>query len=176
MRLSIIGPVYPYRSGIAHFTAELARTLEERGHQIQVISFRRQYPAWLFPGISDRDPSQMPLQFPADFRLDPFLPWTWKATASLVAQFSPQAVIIPWWTTYWAPSFWVSNSLRQDLPVYFLVPALHEAKPWDAWLTRMVLRQEWVYSSIPKPARTVVGAYTRSKDCSQPAPCLYNVL
>jgi D-inositol-3-phosphate glycosyltransferase len=145
MRISIVGPVYPYRSGIAHFTAELARILQERGHQIQLISFRRQYPALLFPGKSDRDSSQVPVLFPADYHLDPFLPWTWQSSARQIAGFAPQAVIIPWWTTYWAPSFWSLSALlrKQGRPVFYLIHNVlpHESKPWDTWLTRQVLRQ-----------------------------------
>jgi hypothetical protein len=60
MQISLIGPVYPFRGGIAHSHALLGRALERAGHSVQVISFKRQYPAWLYPGQSDRDPSQNP--------------------------------------------------------------------------------------------------------------------
>ena len=62
MRLVLIGPVYPYRGGIAHYTTMLYRALQEREHQVLLVSFKRQYPRRLFPGSSDRDPSQQPLR------------------------------------------------------------------------------------------------------------------
>ena len=33
-RLALIGPVYPFRGGIAHYTTLLHRTLRERGHEV----------------------------------------------------------------------------------------------------------------------------------------------
>ena len=61
MKVALVGPVYPYRGGIAHYTTMLARALAEK-HETLVVSFRRQYPNWLYPGKSDRDPSREPLR------------------------------------------------------------------------------------------------------------------
>jgi hypothetical protein len=52
-RITLIGPVWPYRGGIALHTALAARALRQRGYTLQVISFRRQYPQWLYPGATD---------------------------------------------------------------------------------------------------------------------------
>jgi hypothetical protein len=48
----LIGPVFPYRAGIAYCTTRLA---EELG--AEVISFKRQFPKSLYPGSSDIDES-----------------------------------------------------------------------------------------------------------------------
>jgi glycosyltransferase involved in cell wall biosynthesis len=107
VRLSIVGPVYPYRGGIAHYTMHLARKLIACGHEIQVISFYRQYPAWLYPGESDKDPSDNPMIVPAEYLLAPLLPWTWVKAARRIREFEPDIVVIQWWTTFWAPAFWL---------------------------------------------------------------------
>ena len=60
-KIALIGPVYPYRGGIAHYTTLLDRALRAAGHNMLLISFRRQYPSFLFPGRSDKDPSQEPI-------------------------------------------------------------------------------------------------------------------
>ncbi len=57
MRIVLIGPVPPFRGGIAHYTSQLSLALVAEGHDLPLISFKRQYPRWLFPGESDRDPS-----------------------------------------------------------------------------------------------------------------------
>ena len=101
MRISLIGPVYPYRGGIAHHTALLAKHLGER-HEVQLISFRRQYPRWLFPGRTDRDPSKTPQRSNASFLLDPLSPLTWWAVAKRVRAWHPDVLILPWWVSYWA--------------------------------------------------------------------------
>ena len=62
MRICVVGPTYPYRGGIAHYTTLLVRHLREAGHWTRLYSFTRQYPRWLFPGKTDRDTSTMPLK------------------------------------------------------------------------------------------------------------------
>ena len=61
MRIGLVGPVYPYRGGIAHYTTLMERSLRARQHDLLLISFKRQYPQWLYPGRSDRDPSTRPM-------------------------------------------------------------------------------------------------------------------
>lgn len=144
MRLTIIGPVYPFRGGIAHHTTLLAEAFFETNHQVMLISFKRQYPAWIYPGQTDNDPSLQPLRVDAEYWMDPIYPWTWVNTAKKIIQFKPQAVIIPWWTTFWAPAFYCLGWLlkRREIPVIFLVHNVipHETHWWDAWLTRQVFK------------------------------------
>lgn len=61
MRL-LIGLVYPFPGGIAHHERMPAPALRERGHDLLSVSLKRQYPQWLFPGRSDKDPSKSPLE------------------------------------------------------------------------------------------------------------------
>jgi glycosyltransferase involved in cell wall biosynthesis len=142
--ISLVGPVYPYRGGIAHHTACLAQALEQAGHGVQVISFRKQYPAWLYPGASDRDPSRQPIRTPASFVLDPFSPATWAKTAREIAA-ACSMVVIQWWVPFWGVPFaWLAQRLRQrGRRVIFMVHnALpHEPHLLDAWLVKMALLQ-----------------------------------
>lgn len=116
-RLCIIGPTYPYRGGIAHYTTLLTRHLrEEEGNEVLLISFSRQYPKWLFPGKSDKDPSKRPLTTEAEYLLDPINPVTWRRTLKRVAKFCPDVVLIPWWHPYFAPSWGILSRAIQRLP------------------------------------------------------------
>jgi hypothetical protein len=60
MHIVIVGPAYPLRGGIAHFNATLAKELGKR-HQVETVTFSRQYPGLLFPGTTQDDLSA-PLQ------------------------------------------------------------------------------------------------------------------
>ena len=44
MKIAFLAPAYPIRGGIAQYVAILAEKLEERGHQIKIFSFIKQYP------------------------------------------------------------------------------------------------------------------------------------
>ena len=102
MRFALVGPVHPYRGGIAHYTALLASALAER-HDVRVFSFRRQYPRWLYPGESDRDTSST-LGGARPVRPGSLLPWTWRATAQSIQRFQPHLAVVQWWVLSWAPS------------------------------------------------------------------------
>lgn len=103
MRFAVIGPTYPYRGGIAHHTTLLVRALRDAGHETLFISFVRQYPAFLFPGKNDRDPSAQPLMEDAEYLLDSMNPLTWRRVVRRVAAWQPDAVVLPWWVPFWAP-------------------------------------------------------------------------
>jgi glycosyltransferase involved in cell wall biosynthesis len=103
-RYCLIGPTYPFRGGIAHYTTLLAQELKKE-HELLLISFTRQYPAWLFPGKSDRDPSQNPLQTEAEYLLDPLNPLSWRRTLQKIAAWRAEVVVIPWWVPFWAPAW-----------------------------------------------------------------------
>ena len=144
MKLVVIGPVYPYRGGIAHYTSMLSRSLMDRDHETHVISFKRQYPTWLYPGKSDKDPSQVGIRLNADYTLDPIYPWTWVNTAHQINELNPDIAMIQWWTTFWGPAYWVlTRRLRREgVKVVFVIHNVfpHEALPWDRWIARHVLR------------------------------------
>ena len=142
MNIALVGPVYPYRGGIAHHTMMLAHALAPR-HNLLTISFKRQYPGWLYPGRTDKDPSRQPLRVEAEYLLDPFNPLTWWNTAERISRFEPQIVVIQWWTTFWAVGFGVLARLlrRKSVRVGFLIHNVvpHEHHALDGPLARYAL-------------------------------------
>ena len=57
-KIVLIGPMPPYRGGISRFSSSLAEELLEMGHDVKVVSFRKQYPKLLYPGKAEKDYSQ----------------------------------------------------------------------------------------------------------------------
>ena len=147
MRLALIGPVYPYRGGIAHYTTALCRALRKRGHKVLLVSFKRQYPQWLFPGQSDKDPSREPLRAEqAHYWIDSLNPFTWLSTFRHIRAYRPDMIVQQWWVTFWAPAWFVLGVLNRwflKRPILMICHnALpHEARPWDRWLAKLALRQ-----------------------------------
>ena len=143
MKISIIGPVYPYRGGISHYTFHLNRAIQNLGHSTQIISFHRQYPGWLYPGKNDLDPSQVKLSSDAIFVLDPFKPWTWYKAIHLITNWDPDLIVIQWWTTFWGIPFSIINKKLNSLGyrvIYLIHNVLpHEERSWDRFLTKISL-------------------------------------
>ncbi len=179
MKITLIGPVYPYRGGIAHHTTLLAQALGSH-HSVQVISFSRQYPNWLYPGTTDKDPSQATLTVPADYWIDSLNPFTWWTTARRITQSSPDLVIFAWWTPFLALCFaLITHQLRRrDIPVIFLSHNIlpHEAHFYDRFLVRLALCQPQAFivqapREVERLAQVVPGA--RVRVCSHPVYSMF---
>ncbi len=146
-RYCLIGPTFPYRGGIAHYTTLLARRLRQE-HEVLFLSFSSQYPRWLFPGKSDRDPSERPLRAEAEYLLNPLNPMSWRHTLARIRQWQPDVVVIPWWVPFWAPAWSVLGRAIKRLPTPpRLLFICHNVLPHEAgrlgfllpWLTRLTL-------------------------------------
>ena len=144
MNLVLLGPVAPFRGGIAHFTTSLA-TASARDHTVTVVSFRRLYPRFLYPGTSDRDPggNAFRLTMPVRFLVDVLQPLTWFQAGREIAALRPDLVVIQWWTTFLGPCWAVVASVLRSrrVPVTFLVHNVlpHEPRPFDRLLARLAL-------------------------------------
>jgi len=148
MKISMIGPVYPYRGGIAHYTTSLAIALKNAGHDLKLISFKRQYPAFLYPGETDKDPSINPIRVDAEYLLDPIYPWTWRQTAKVILKDGSDFVLIQWWTTFWGLAYGaLACQLHKKARVVYLIHNVlpHENRVWDRWLTRLALRGAFAF-------------------------------
>lgn len=116
MKVAIIGPITPFRGGVAKHTTEIAREfLSDATIECRIISFSRLYPRFLFPGESDKENSAE--DFPGDlieYRIDSILPWTWMSAVRDLASWEADCVIIPAWTFFVAPCLgWISRALRR---------------------------------------------------------------
>ena len=145
LKITLIGPVFPYRGGIAHFDELLAKKLIEAGNDVQTISFKKQYPRWLYPGKSDKDFSRGRERIDAKYLLTPLNPLSWNKAISEICHFQPQKVIITWWTTFWALAYqYIITQLRKKsilttILVHNTTP--HESAPRDRFLARMALKK-----------------------------------
>jgi len=144
-KIALVGPVYPYRGGIAHYTTLLSRTLRTAGHDLLLISFRRQYPSWIFPGRSDKDPSDEPLHADeANFWIDSINPVTWLQTFVRLGRYQPDLLVLQWWSTFWAP-VWITLMLLNRLflrsPVLVVCHNVlpHETRHYDVLLAKLTL-------------------------------------
>ena len=98
-RIALLGPAPPDRGGIAHETARLAFELGRR-IAVDYFTFSRPYPRWLDPRRCGRDPGLPPSR--AIPMLDYLSPGSWKRVAETVAASGAGALLVPWWTSFWA--------------------------------------------------------------------------
>jgi glycosyltransferase involved in cell wall biosynthesis len=142
LHLALVGPLYPYRGGIAHFTQSLGRRLEARGHTVHAVTFRRQYPELLFPGRTQFETTRPADAFDAPRLLDTVGPISWARTARHLRGLNVDAVVFQYWMPFVAPALGtVARRLgdaRRLAVVHNALP--HERRPGDRLLTRYALR------------------------------------
>ncbi|HXG67632.1 MAG TPA: glycosyltransferase family 4 protein [Blastocatellia bacterium] len=143
-RITIVGPAYPMRGGIAHHVYWLRQALAARGHEAQVISFRKLYPSLLFPGATEMDTSGRKLDAGATPLLTSLNPLTWKRAQREIRAFRPACVVFQWWQPFFAPlAGTLARWLRKSGAVcvfecHNVHP--HEQTPLDNYLLRYAFR------------------------------------
>lgn len=102
-RITIIGPAYPYRGGIASFDEMLARTYAARGDQARIVTFTLQYPSLLFPGKTQYSVSPPPEDLKIERRVNSVNPFNWLRVGEAIRRERPDMVIMKYWTPFLAP-------------------------------------------------------------------------
>lgn len=143
-RVSIVGPVYPYRGAIAYCTQRLAAELSGTS-AVDLISFSRQYPARFYPGQSDIDPTIRDLA-PAGARyaLDVLNPFTWLREGFRLRREKPDVVVICWWIWVWAlPYLTITKLLHPDTKVFVQCHNINDKEPkrWKSFLANRLFRR-----------------------------------
>lgn len=143
-RIAIVGPVYPYKGGIAHYTGLLCKNLREQ-FETQMISFRVQYPKILFrKEQKDFENNSFEVQ-DTKYILHTANPFSWGKCAREILAGKPDLVIFQWWHPYFAPCYrsLLRKLRRGGVKTLFICHNVfpHERFPMDRTLTKMVLKK-----------------------------------
>jgi len=147
-RVALVGPVPPWRSGIADQDIRLLRALRRLGVDPLVVTFSRMYPPFLYPGRADRDRGGFPTDAgEIEAILDGWNPLSFGAAARRIAARAPELVVVPWWTAFFAPhTLLLLSALGRESPrsVRLLLGHNvedHDAGPLRSALSKAVLRR-----------------------------------
>lgn len=157
MNIVLIGPAYPWRGGIAHSTALLARHLAHH-HTVRVITFKRLYPEILFPGTSQKETASTAPPVSAEQLIDSLNPLTWIKTARMLAETGPDLVLFKYWHPFFAPCYAAIASYirrRARARILFLCDNIlpHEPFPCGRPLTRIAFRHGHAFLVLSETVR-----------------------
>lgn len=140
-KIVMIGPVYPYKGGISHYTGLMYRELEKRC-DVEMISYKMQYPRFLFHK-EQRDYSNDSFRIEhAEYILHTANPVNIIKTARHIRRQRPDMVVIQWWHPYFAPCYFLLTRFTGGQNIVFICHNVfpHERFPMDRFLTRLALK------------------------------------
>lgn len=143
MKMIMIGPVFPYKGGIAHYTSLLYRALSKE-HEVELVSYKMQYPKLLFRKEQKDYSNDMFKVDNTRFLLNTANPFNIISTAHKINAMSPDVVLFQWWHPYFAPCYRIlMNHLHKNIKVFFTCHNVfpHERFPLDRFLTKFVLKK-----------------------------------
>ena len=104
LKIFIIGPAFPLRGGPAQFNENLCLELNKEGHDAQIISYKLQYPNFLFPGSSQFEKSgSAPLDIKIHTILNTINPFNWLMVARFIRKQKPDFILFRYWLPFFGP-------------------------------------------------------------------------
>ncbi|MBK6642443.1 MAG: glycosyltransferase [Bacteroidetes bacterium] len=178
----IIGPAYPLKGGIANFNEVLCRSLNEEGHQCEIISFSMQYPSFLYPGSTQFAENETA---PDDIKITTLInsiqPFSWLKAASKIRALKPDYIIIRFWIPLIGPCLGSIARLVKRGTSGIKVIAIadniipHEKRPFDKPLTNWFINSCDAFLVMSKSVRNDLLAFDKTKPVVlQPHP-VYNI-
>jgi glycosyltransferase involved in cell wall biosynthesis len=140
MKIIIVGPAYPLRGAMAQLNIILGWYLS-KNHDVQIVSFTRQYPSLLFPGKSQIDPGKPLFNVPTVSLIDSINPISWFRAARYITNQKPDVIIFRYWMPFFAPCFGSIARLvkrKTNAHVIFICDNIipHEKRFGDVALTK----------------------------------------
>lgn len=140
--IAMIGPVYPYKGGISHYTGLMYRALSDNNN-VKMISYKLQYPRFLFKK-EQRDYSNKIFKIDGvQYLINTANPFNCIKVACKIKKMGADMVIFQWWHPYFAPCYWImEKALGKRVKKLFICHNVfpHERFPLDAALSKLVLK------------------------------------
>jgi glycosyltransferase involved in cell wall biosynthesis len=161
MKISIFSAFPPFRGGISQFSTKLSEAFEKK-HELILITFKKQYPDWIFPGKSQYDYNQKTeLKSKINRIVSTFSIASYFKAISFIKKEKSSVFITNYWMTFFAPFMgFIARKLPKETIkiaiVHNLIP--HEKRFFDASFNSYFLKSydgyvalsEYVYNDLKK--------------------------
>ncbi|MDA0986614.1 MAG: glycosyltransferase [Bacteroidetes bacterium] len=180
MKIAIIGTAFPLRGGIAHYNAQLYKYLSI-SHEVDIITFKRQYPKLFFPGKSQTETGEVLFQHKSESLIDSINPFNWIIVGLKLRKRNYDIIIFKYWLPFFGPAFGTITSIAKKGKEKVIaicdniIP--HEKRFGDKIFTRFAFRKvdscivqsdevekdlenifpKMIYKKIPHPVYEIFG-------------------
>jgi D-inositol-3-phosphate glycosyltransferase len=141
MKITLLGPAFPYRGGPATFNDRLALQFSAEGQSVDIVTFSLQYPGFLFPGKTQYSFGSAPPGIKIERRLNSINPLNWLLTGRRIKKSKPDILLIRFWLPFLGPSLGsvariVKSNRHTKVICIFDNVVPHEKRPGDYSLTK----------------------------------------
>ncbi|NQX97254.1 MAG: glycosyltransferase [Flavobacteriales bacterium] len=168
MKIIIIGPAHPYRGGIALFSNRLADALVVDGHAVNIVTFKMQYPGFLFPGKTQFSENKNRSKVKTLRAINSINPFNWIKVGKQLKTVEPDLVIFQYWMPFMAPCFstitkYIKRNNRTKIIslVHNLVP--HEKRFGDTYLTKKFVKRIDGFIAMSKSVLDDINKFDTTK-------------
>jgi glycosyltransferase involved in cell wall biosynthesis len=136
----LVGTAYPLRGGIAHYITLLYENLKKK-HDVSVVTFKLQYPKFLFPGKSQEEKGGDAVKIETKQLINTVNPFNWIIAAIHLIKLKPDVMIFKYWMPFFAPCYGVISLLVKlfcKVKILYVCDNIipHERMFGDMFLTR----------------------------------------
>ncbi len=168
-KITILSAAYPLRGGIAHFAGLLYKELIKI-FEVEVITFKRQYPSFLFPGKTQLETGDDVEKILTKVELDSINPINWIKIGRRIKQEAPDLLLIKHWMPFFAPIYGtIARIVRKNgktkiaVISHNIIP--HEKKPGDKFLTKYFFNSVDYFITLSKSVQTdLLSLYPEAKE------------
>ena len=166
-KVIIIGPAHPYRGGIANFNNSLAKAFLENGDDIQVFSFKLQYPSFLFPGKTQYETSEPPKDIVIKSLINSINPFNWFNVVREINNQKPDYVVIRYWLPFMALCLGtIARLIHSKTKILAITDNIipHEKRFGDFYLTKYFISSCDAYLTLSASVLDDLLKFTKSKN------------
>lgn len=145
LKVLIVGPAHPLRGGLATFDERLCRAFSDQGHSAEILSFKLQYPEFLFPGTTQFSSEPAPTDLIIHSEINSVNPLNWWKVGRTFRANDYDLVIFRYWMPFMGPALGtiarlLKKSKRTKIVAICdnLIP--HEKRPGDSLFTHYFVK------------------------------------
>ena len=145
MKITFLGPAYPFRGGLAAFNERLARQFTAECKDVDIRTFTLQYPKILFPGKTQYKSGPAPEGIKIIRELNSINPVNWLRTGLKLRKEKCDILLIRYWLPFMAPCLGVVARIVKSNKYTMVISVVdnaipHEKRPGDAILTKFFMK------------------------------------
>lgn len=147
MKIVVIGPVYPYKTGLSYYVSLLYNQLK-KNNEVCLLSYTMQYPKFLYKKPQKDYEDDVLKVDEAEYVLNTANVFSCIATAKRIKQEKPDLVIFQWLHPYFAPCYSIICKFLKQTKILFMCHNVfpHERFPMDKFLTRITLKNGNIFT------------------------------